>query len=56
MGFRYEEVSAAPDPNTREGRQVYDTTREGMGNGGHTFGAALTDVERSDLLEYLRSL
>ena len=56
VGFRYEEVSTAPDPNTREGRQVYDTTREGMGNAGHTFGAPLTDAQRSDLLEYLRSL
>jgi hypothetical protein len=56
VGFRYEEVATPPDPNTREGRLVYDTTREGMSNGGHTFGAPLTDVERADLLEYLRGL
>ena len=56
VGFRYEEVSTPSDPSTREGRLVYDTTREGMSNAGHTFGASLTDVERSDLLEYLRGL
>jgi hypothetical protein len=56
VGFRYEAVDTAPDPSTRDGRLVYDTTREGMGNGGHRYGEALTDAERSDLLEYLRGL
>jgi hypothetical protein len=56
VGFRYETVDTAPDPNTREGRLVYDTTRAGMGNGGHRYGEKLTDAERSDLLEYLRGL
>jgi hypothetical protein len=56
MGLRYQTVSTAPDPTTREGRLVYDTTRQGMGNGGHLYGASLTDAERSDLLEYLRGL
>jgi hypothetical protein len=57
VGFRYEVVSEAPaNPGSREGRLVYDTAREGMSNGGHAFGASLTDAERSDLLEYLRSL
>ena len=56
VGFRHEAVGTAPDPDTREGRLVYDTTRPGMGNAGHRFGEALTDAERSDLLEYLRGL
>jgi hypothetical protein len=56
VGFRYQEVSAAPIPTTREGRLVYDTTRPGMSNGGHQYGDALGDDERADLLEYLRSL
>lgn len=56
VGIRYEAVPASPDPNTREGRLVYDTTREGMGNAGHDFAAALAADERADLLEYLRSL
>lgn len=56
VGFRYTEVASAADPNTREGRLVYDTTREGMNNAGHTYGDPLTDQQRADLLEYLRSL
>ena len=56
IGLRYEVVASAPDPSTREGRLVYDTSREGMGNEGHDFGAALSQDERTDLLEYLLSL
>ncbi len=56
VGLRYTEVSEAPDPDTRAGRLVYDTTRESMGNGGHTFGDSLTIEERENLLEYLRGL
>jgi hypothetical protein len=56
VGLRYDEVSTPGDPDTREGRLVYDTTREGMGNGGHPFGAPLSEADRSDLLEYLRGL
>lgn len=56
VGFRFTPVDNPSDPNTRAGRLVYDTTREGMGNEGHTYGDFLTDPERSDLLEYLRSL
>lgn len=49
-------ASSSADRNTRDGRLVYDTTREGMGNGGHDFAAALSAEQRADLLEYLRSL
>ena len=56
VGLRHDVVSAAGDPGTREGRLVYDTTREGMGNGGHSFGAPLSESERADLLEYMRGL
>ncbi|HFC00225.1 MAG TPA: c-type cytochrome [Phaeodactylibacter sp.] len=35
---------------------VYDTTLPGYGNQGHTFGDDLTDEERKDLLEYLKTL
>jgi hypothetical protein len=56
VGVRYTQVSAASAPSTREGRLVYDATRQGMSNAGHTYGDSLTDVERSDLLEYLRGL
>jgi hypothetical protein len=56
VGLRYELVSSAPDPNTRDGRLVYDTGREGMSNRGHDFAASLSAEQRADLLEYLRSL
>ncbi len=56
VGFRFTEVANPPDPNTREGRLVYDTTRPGMSNAGHTYGDSLSLQERNDLLEYLRGL
>lgn len=56
VGLRYEEINTATDPNTREGRLIYDTTREGMSNTGHFYGASLSEARRADLLEYLRGL
>jgi mono/diheme cytochrome c family protein len=35
---------------------VYDATRPGYLNTGHTFAAGLTDAQRRDLLEYLKTL
>lgn len=35
---------------------IYDTTLRAYGNGGHTFGDALTAEERAALLEYLKTL
>lgn len=37
-------------------KYTYDTRIPGYGNQGHTFGDHLTDAQRSDLLEYLKSL
>src|SRR5262249_18337070 len=39
-----------------ERRKVYDTTQPGRSNGGHTFGDAFTDEERSAVIEYLKTL
>jgi mono/diheme cytochrome c family protein len=39
-----------------ERRKIYDTTQPGRGNGGHTYGDKLTDEQRSDLIEYLKTL
>lgn len=50
VGWRYQ-VEAE-----KTGPKVYDTTRRGYGNGGHTFGDALSSEERCALLEYLKSL
>jgi hypothetical protein len=35
---------------------LYDTTRPGYSNAGHTFGDALTADERRAVLEYLKTL
>jgi hypothetical protein len=37
-------------------RMIYDTTRPGRGNGGHTFGDGLSEAERLALIEYLKML
>lgn len=50
VGLRYEEPSDAGDFT------IYDTRKPGLSNQGHTFGDALTDQERDDLLNYLKLL
>ena len=39
-----------------ERRKVYDTTKPGRGNAGHTFGDVLSDEERWAVIEYLKGL
>ena len=39
-----------------ERHKIYDTTRPGRGNAGHTFGDALSEPERTAILEYLKTL
>lgn len=39
-----------------ERRKIYDTSQPGRGNGGHTFGDALSEDERRALIEYLKTL
>ncbi len=58
VGWKFEPLSTPPDPTLPafEARHVYDTTRFGLGNGGHTFGDRLSDEERADLIEYLKTL
>ena len=38
------------------GPEVYDTTRMGYLNTGHTYGDGLTEQQRLDLIEYLKTL
>jgi mono/diheme cytochrome c family protein len=58
LGWRYERLAqgahATADP--REAARIYDTTRRGYGNGGHTFGDALSDAQRRAVIEYLKTL
>ncbi|WP_435006411.1 c-type cytochrome [Tundrisphaera lichenicola] len=37
-------------------RWLFDSSRFGLGNGGHTFGDSLNDEERNNLIEYLKTL
>jgi cytochrome c5 len=45
---------AESDPNKR--KLIYDTTKLGYGNGGHTYGDALSDDDRAAVIEYLKTL
>jgi hypothetical protein len=49
-GWPYEDVAEKGDDVA-----VYDTTRVGYGNSGHTFAAHLSEAERLDLIEYLKT-
>ncbi|MBX9680675.1 MAG: c-type cytochrome [Gemmataceae bacterium] len=50
-----DKAPAASEPGVLR-RRVYDTTQPGRGNGGHTYGDALTPDERRAVIEYLKSL
>jgi hypothetical protein len=58
LGWRYEVLDHGKDDATDgdEARHVYDTTRPGYGNGGHTFGDVLSERERLAVIEYLKTL
>jgi hypothetical protein len=45
-------LSIADGPHT----MLFDTTQPGNGNAGHEFGTALSESDKADLLEYLKSL
>ena len=46
----------AAEPTAVARKKIYDTTLPGYGNGGHTFGDALSDDDRAAVLEYLKTL
>ena len=58
LGWRYEVLEHGKEgaADAAEARRIYDTTRHGYGNGGHTFGDALSGSERRALIEYLKTL
>ena len=57
VGWKVTEVSP-PDAKLpgHERRKVYDTTKPGRGNAGHTYGDDLTPDERLAVIEYLKTL
>ena len=59
LGWKVEILLGPADPTKLtpvEFRKVYDTTKSGRGNGGHTFGDHLSDTERMAVIEYLKTL
>jgi len=58
VGWKAEPVAGPADPAlpAHEARYIFDSSRWSLGNGGHTFGDKLKDEERTDLIEYLKTL
>jgi hypothetical protein len=61
VGWKYSEVTAEELASTArrspfQAKFIVDTSRFGMGNGGHTFGDSLTETERAAVIEYLKTL
>ncbi len=52
----YESVSVAQGQASIAARRVHDNEAEGLANGGHTYGDALSASERAAVIEYLKSL
>jgi mono/diheme cytochrome c family protein len=57
VGWKITVLNAAPAKASGfERRKIYDTTRPGLSNAGHTFGDRFTDAERRAVVEYLKTL
>ena len=56
LGWKVHIVDDDGNLSPFERRKIYDTTRPGRGNGGHTFGDDLTPEERLAVIEYLKTL
>jgi hypothetical protein len=58
VGWKFDRpmVGSETSPAEERARRLFDSSRFGLGNGGHTFGDALGDEERAKLIEYLKTL
>lgn len=58
LGWKITELSRGADPKLPaiERRKIYDTTKPGRSNTGHTYGDKLTDAQRMAIIEYLKTL
>lgn len=58
LGWNYTTVDhgQATENDSTKKKHIYDTTLPGYGNGGHTFGDALSDADRKAVIEYLKTL
>jgi hypothetical protein len=58
VGWKVTELRDPPSDKLTpfERRKVYDTSKPGRGNAGHTYGDDLTDEQRAQVIEYLKTL
>ena len=56
VGWKFEVVESTESVKAVEKSYLFDSSRFGLGNGGHTFGDKLTEDERMDVIEYLKTL
>ena len=56
VGWRSKAVESPAALSAGERQRFFDSARFGLGNGGHTFGDRLSDAERSNVIEYLKTL
>jgi cytochrome c2 len=58
LGLKITALNNPPATNSAswEQRRIYDTRRNGRGNGGHTLGDDLGEAERLAVIEYLKTL
>ena len=60
VGWRHRVIdrsdSTVREPTAWESSFIFDSSRFGLGNGGHTFGDKLSTEQRTDLVEYLKTL
>jgi hypothetical protein len=56
VGWKSEPVDSPQSLGDEEKRFLFDSSRFGLGNGGHTFGDKLPEADRTDLIEYLKTL
>jgi mono/diheme cytochrome c family protein len=58
LGWKFTAVDHGKDgeADAKKKAELYDTTRPGYGNLGHTFGDKLGDDDRASVIEYLKTL
>ena len=53
---RFDPVALGFESGPGDGRVLYDTSFPGNSNAGHAYGVELTDAQKRDLLEYMKTL
>ena len=56
VGWTFRTVDSPASLSADDQRAFFDSSRFGLGNGGHTFGDRLNADERRDVVEYLKTL